>query len=331
MGTTAKFWVRGVAALLVFGAIALLISRMWTDSVSTDDAVIAGHVHPISARVVGTVIEVRTDDNQHVRKGDVLVVLDSSDFGVQVEQAEAQLAQARAQVSAATSLMAQARAAITSAEVTVERTNLDFARVTGLVAEAAISRRDYDAARAAYHGAVATLDGAREALSTSSAGRQAALAQVASAEANLKNTKLTLAYTRVLAPVDGYIGRKTVEVGARVNAGQTLLSIVSDDLWIIANYKETQLRGIAINAPVEIRIDALPNLTVLGYVESFSPASGAQFSLLPPDNATGNFTKVVQRIPVKIRIQPSHLARYRAQLMPGLSVTTDIEPPSGKP
>ena len=331
MSATVRFWVRLTAVIIVAGAIVIFALRLWGDDRSTSDAYISGHVHPIAPRVTGTVTQVLIDDNQHVHKGDVLVVLDRSDFSVVVDQTRAQLAQAQAQVLAANSQILQAKAAISSAQVAVERTRADFGRATALIAAAAISRRDYDSGKAAYEGAVAALEGARGALSTSEAQREAALAQVKSTEANLRNAILALGYTQVTAPIDGYVGRKTVEVGARVSAGQTLLSLVSDDLWVVANYKETQLRKVPIGANVAVTIDALPTLKLHGHVESFSPASGAQFSLLPPDNATGNFTKVVQRIPVKILIEPRDLSRYRAQLMPGLSVITDVVPASHKP
>jgi membrane fusion protein (multidrug efflux system) len=327
---TAKLWVKLVGAFFIVIAVAVGAIWLLSDDLTTTDAYVAGHVHPLAPRVTGTVVRILTDDNRYVRKGDVLVLLDPRDFGVQVEQARAQLAQAQAQVPAAEALIEQARAAITSAEVTVERTKLDYDRDTALLASSAVSRHDYDAAKAAYLGALAALEGARGVLASSMASRQVALAQVATAKANLENAELALAYTRIIAPVDGYVGRKNVELGARVNAGQTLLSIVSDDLWIVANYKETQLRGVAIGAPVNITVDALPHRRLEGYVESFSPASGAQFALLPPDNATGNFTKIIQRVPVKIRIRPGDLAQFRAHLMPGLSAVTEIEPLAGR-
>jgi len=330
---TEKIWVRVVAGVLVFGAAGALLYRLADKRDQTNDATIAGNLHPVSPRVAGTVIELRTDDNRHVHKGDVLVVLDPADFQVRVDQTRAQIAQGEAQVSAADSQMAQARAAIAIAQASVERTKLDLDRATELIRETprGISRQEYDAAKTGYDGAIAALAGARAGLCTSTANRQAALAQVSAAQANLRDANLALGYTRILAPVDGFVGRRSVEVGARAITGQTLLSIVSDDLWVVANYKETQLHGFAINAPVRIAVDALPSVKLRGRVESFSPASGAQFALLPPDNATGNFTKVVQRVPVKIRILREDLLRYRQQLMPGLSVTTEIVPRAQTP
>lgn len=333
MNRTEQIWVRVVAAALVLAAAGASVVRLTDGRDQTNDAAVAGNVHPVSARITGTVIELRTDDNRHVRRGDVLVVLDPTDFQVRIDQASAQISQGEAQVSAAESQIAQARAAIAGAQANVERTKLDLDRATALIGETprGISRQEYDAAKASHDGAVAALAGARAGLSASLANRQAALALVAAAKASHQDANLALGYARIVAPVDGFVGRRSVEVGARINAGQTLLSIVSDDLWVVANYKETQLHGIAVGAPVRIAVDALPHVKLRGRVESFSPASGAQFSLLPPDNATGNFTKVVQRVPVKIRIAREDLVRYRPRLMPGLSVTTEIGPRAQRP
>jgi membrane fusion protein (multidrug efflux system) len=323
-----KTWLRIIGVLLVVGAVAFLIVRIWNGAESTTDAFVTGHIHPVSPRVTGTVLEVRTDDNRHVHAGDILVVLDPEDFRVRVELAQAQIAQGEAQLAIAEAQAAQAHAAIASAGATAERTRLDLQRATELVGETprGISRQEFDAAKAGFDAAHAAVDGAQAQLAAAAAARQAAAAQIATGRANLHDANLALGYTQIVAPIDGYVGRKSVEVGARINAGQTLLAVVSDDVWVVANYKETQLRDIGVGAAVAIAVDALPNVPLHGHVESFAPATGAQFALLPPDNATGNFTKVVQRVPVKIRIQPDELAKYRTQLAPGLSVITDIRP-----
>ena len=323
-----KFWMRCVGVLLVIGAIVAVLVSVLSADTDTTDAYITGRLHPISARVTNTVLKLGVDDNQHVRAGDVLLVLDPEDFLVRKQLAVAQIAQGEAQVRAADAQSAVARAAIASALAGYERTRLDLARATELINETprGISTQEYDAAKASHDAAVAAKDAARAQLDAAGAARAAALAQIATGHANERDADLALGYTKIVAPVDGYVGKRTVEVGARVNAGQTLLSLVADDIWVVANYKETQMKHIVINAPVKIAVDALPGVTLHGTVESFSPASGAQFSLLPPDNATGNFTKVVQRIPVKIRLDSGELARYRGQLMPGMSVVTSVQP-----
>jgi membrane fusion protein (multidrug efflux system) len=317
-------WLRIVGGGFIAVAALLLLIWFWSDGEATTDAYITGHVHAVSARISNTVIEVRVDDNQHVRAGDVLVVLDPKDYLVSAEQAKAQIAGARAQAASAQAQIAQAEAAIVNAHAVQAKAVADFERASGLLNSGGVSKQSYDAADAAAKAARAASAGAIAQLAVATAARDNALAQIKVDEANLTNAQLSLAYTRITAPVDGYVGRKTVELGQRVAASQTLCFVVSDDVWVVANYKETQLRNISLGAPVSISLDALPGVALHGTVDSFSPASGAQFALLPPDNATGNFTKVVQRVPVKIRFNSDELRRYRSALLPGLSVETHI-------
>ena len=323
-----KVWLRvtGIGVLVLAGV--LLAIRLLGTAAKTSDAYVTGHVHPITARVAGTVLEVRVDDNQHVHRNDVLVVLDPEDFKVRDQLSRAQIAQAHAQVAAAVSQIAQAQAVIASTSASLEKARLDLKRATELIGESprGISQQEYDAARASFDAASAARQGANAQLATAQANQQAAEAQIATGEANLRDAGLALSYTEIRAPIDGYVGRKTVETGARINPGQLLMALVEDDLWVVANYKETQLRDIRVGSPVRMTIDAIPGVVFGGQVDSFSPASGAEFSLLPPDNATGNFTKVVQRVPVKIRFDAGQLGRYRRQLIPGLSVETKIQP-----
>ena len=319
-----KTWLRIVGGGLIAVAAIILLIWYWDDGEATTDAYITGHVHAIAARISNTVVAVRVDDNQHVRAGDVLVVLDPKDYLVSAEQAEAQIAGAKAQAQSAQAQIAQAEAAIANAGATQEKTHADLERANGLLTSGGVSKQVFDADVAAEKAARAASAGASAQLAAATAARDSALAQIKVDEANLTSAQLALAYTKITAPVDGYVGRKTVELGQRVTAGQTLCYVVSDDVWVVANYKETQLRHIALRAPVSINLDALPDVSLHGYVDSFSPASGAQFALLPPDNATGNFTKVVQRVPVKIRFVADELRRYRSTLMPGLSVETRV-------
>jgi len=326
-----KLWLRGIGLVLLVIVGIAAIAWWWSDGESTNDAYVVGHVHPLAPRVGGSVASVLAQDNQHVHAGDVLVTLDPADFRVREQLARAQIAQAQAQIAAATAQKEQARASIASTAATLHRSRLDLTRAEELIGESprGISRQEYDAAKATRDSADAAAQAAQAQLAAADAAESAAQAQVATGQANLEDALLAIGYTRIVAPVDGYVGRKTVEVGARVNIGQTLLAIVADDVWVVANYKETQLRGIRSGAPADIRVDALPGVRFKAKVDSFSPASGAQFSLLPPDNATGNFTKVVQRIPVKLLFDPVQLAQYRAQLMPGLSVVARVEPAAG--
>ncbi|NID16445.1 HlyD family secretion protein [Luteibacter yeojuensis] len=321
-----KLALRIIGGLLVLGTLAALLF-FWLDRTeTTTDAYVTGRIHPVAPRVTGTVLVLRVDDNQHVKAGDVLLELDTRDFDVRVEQARAEIARARGQLASAEAQIAEATAAIVAADAAARKTVLDLRRAGELVNETprGISRQEYDAAKAAADSAAANRKSAEARKVAATAAREIARAQIATGEAALHDAQLAYGYTRVLAPVSGYVGRRTVEVGARVNAGQTLLSIVSDEVWVVANFKETQLARIRPGTRAHMTVDALPGIAFVGKVDSLSPASGSQFALLPPDNATGNFTKVVQRVPVKILFSPDDLHRYRERLTPGLSTVVKI-------
>ncbi|SEM51177.1 membrane fusion protein, multidrug efflux system [Luteibacter sp. UNCMF331Sha3.1] len=321
-----KHALRIIGGLLVLGTLAVLLF-FWLDRTeTTTDAYVTGRIHPVAPRVTGTVQVLRVNDNQHVKAGDVLLELDTRDFDVAVEQARAEIERARGQVASAEAQIAEASAAIVAAAASTRKTALDLRRADELVNETprGISRQEFDAARAAADAAVANASSANARKVAATAARASAVAQVATAEAALHNAQLAYGYTKVIAPVGGYVGKRTVEVGARVNAGQTLLAIVSDDVWVVANFKETQLRGIRPGTVAHMTIDAIPDADFTGKVDSFAPASGSQFALLPPDNATGNFTKVVQRVPVKILFSAEDLQRDRPRIVPGLSTIVKI-------
>jgi len=321
-----KHALRIIGGLLVLGTLAVLLF-FWLDRTErTTDAYVTGRIHPVAPRVTGTVQVLRVDDNQHVKAGDVLLELDTRDFDVAVEQARAEIERARGQVASAEAQIAEASAAIVAAGAQTRKTALDLRRADELVNETprGISRQEFDAARAAADAAVANASSANARKVAATAARASAMAQVATAKAALHDAQLAYGYTKVVAPVSGYVGKRTVEVGARVNAGQTLLAIVSDDVWVVANFKETQLRGIRRGTVAHMTIDAIPDVDFAGKVDSFAPASGSQFALLPPDNATGNFTKVVQRVPVKILFSADDLRRYRPRIVPGLSTIVKI-------
>ena len=321
-----KHALRIIGGMLVLGTLAVLLF-FWLDRTeTTTDAYVTGRIHPVAPRVTGTVLALHVDDNQHVRAGDVLLELDTRDFDVRVEQARAEIARAKGQVASAEAQVAEATAAIAAADASARKTALDLRRAGELVNETprGISRQEYDAAKAAADSAVANRASAAARKVAAIAARESAQAQVATGEAALHDAQLAYGYTKVVAPVSGYVGRRTVEVGARVAAGQTLLSIVSDEVWVVANFKETQLAGIRRGTVAHMTVDALPDIRFAGRVDSISPASGSQFALLPPDNATGNFTKVVQRVPVKILFSADDLHRYRERLAPGLSTVVKI-------
>jgi len=253
--------VQVIAAIIVLLVLAYFLYEAFTHE-ETDDAYTTGHVHTISARVTGTVLKVLVDDNELVKQGQVLVVLDPTDLQVQVAQAQANYAKAQA----------------------------DNERAKKLQGNGAISQQDADQFNAS----------------------------VLVAEAQLKDAQDQLAYTTIVAPTDGRIGHKSVESGERITAGSALMSVV-EDVWVVANYKETQLGKMRVGQKVSIHIDAIPNKDFIGIVDSWSPGSGSVFALLPPDNATGNFTKIVQRVPVKIRFDQDSIKGYEMRIVPGLS------------
>jgi membrane fusion protein, multidrug efflux system len=335
-----------VGALLLIAGIGLG-GRMWWRSqhlVETENAFIAGRIHPVATRVAGVVTEMRIQDNAVVKAGDLLLRLDPADAAVQIERLRAQIAQADAAIATSTAQIAQARAQaagtnaqVVQAESVLARTELDARRSQALFGAElrATSKQELDAALAAREVARADLAArkagaaaATEAIVAAESARQSANAQKGATQALLKDAQNQLGYVELRAASDGRIGKRTVEVGQRVQAGQQLAAIVEPETWIVANFKETQLARMKPGQKVHVHIDAFPGQELLAHVESFAPASGASFALLPPDNATGNFTKVVQRVPVKMVFEPESLrslGEAATRIVPGLSVQVEVE------
>jgi membrane fusion protein (multidrug efflux system) len=335
--------VRGVIAVIALVAIGFG-AKMWYHSahyVETENAYVSGHVTPISARIGGVVTRVLIEDNQSVKPGDVIAELDPADQRVKVEQIEAQIASAEQQVLQADAQVAQVRAQALAATAQVAqsqallvRANQDAERFGQLYTSTmkAVSKAEVDAANASRAGANADVaarrgnaEAAQAQIGAAGAARDVVKAQIKVLQAQLKDAKQQLGYNNIVAPVAGRLGRRSVEVGARVQAGQQLAAIVQDDVWITANFKETQLAGLQPGQEVKVMIDALPKQPLMGRVESFSPASGNQFALLPADNATGNFTKIVQRVPVKIVLRAEDVKALKGRLVPGMSAMAEIE------
>jgi len=309
---------------------------------STDNAQVDGHIVPVLAKVGGYVKTVNVSENDHVNAGQLLVQLDDADYRVRFQQAQADLAaaeataggggfsgQAQSQVQSATGQRAALDAQIGAARANANKAAQDLARARELAAKQIISNQQLDAAQATAAVAQANLLAAeRQAaaaggtVNTAEAGVRVANARTLAARAASENAQLQLDYTRITAPASGEVSRKQVEVGQLVAAGQPLMSIVADTgMWVTANFKETQLATIRPGQPVEFEIDAYGGCIGEGKVASVSGATGAKFALLPPDNATGNFTKVVQRVPVRIAVTkpcPGHALR------PGLSAVVHI-------
>jgi len=317
---------------LVF-AILIVAGLAWTahyihhllTHAETDNAYVTGHLHQVSARIAGTVLEVFAEENTVVEAGAPLVRLDPRDNDSKVLQAKSLLALADAKIAQAESDLAENRAKVVQAEAQAEKAQLDFARVQELSRTKVSSKQEFDAAKAAFDMARAGADSSRASATASDAALTAAKAQRYAGEVYLKDAELQRSYNVVTAPVAGRIGKRNAEVGNRVQAGQALFAIVEPDVWIVANFKETQLAKMRVGQPVEITIDALPGANFTGTVESLSPASGSSFALLPADNATGNFTKVVQRVPVRIRFDAASIRGYEEKLRAGLSAVVAVK------
>jgi membrane fusion protein (multidrug efflux system) len=317
---------------------------------STDDAQVEGDVYPILPRVAGPVLKVFVDDNQTVKKGDTLVTIDQADYIQRVNAAQAALLAAQAQVTAARAGVGAAQAGVGTARANVRtaqttigvsaanRTRLqqDLARSTKLRKDDIIPQSDYDAVQANLKATAAQQSTAQDQVSVARNQVTAAQQQVAQAQqqvavaqavvkqrqTDLDNAKLQLSYTTLVAPGNGVVSKKSVQPGQVVGPGQQLLGIVSSNrTWVIANFKETQMENMKVGQKVKLEVDAYPSEDFEGHIESLSAATGARFALLPPDNASGNFVKVTQRIPVKIvldNIDPQHPLRA------GMSVNTIV-------
>ena len=277
-----------IAALVVAGTIVGIRTMMfYAHHVETDDAQIDGHIAPVLARVAGYVTDVQVRDNQRVNAGEGLLQIDARDFTSRVSMAQAALANANAAVAVGEANVAAAKSKNT-------KLSQDMTRATTLRAQHVVSEQEYDAAKWAFEAAAAEFTAAERAVT-------AARAQVAQRQADLEYAQLQLSYTIITAPVSGTVSKKSIEVGQYIQAGQPLMAVVDDrEIWVIANFKETQLRRMRVGQAATIEVDAYPHVQFHGRIESIAAATGATFSLLPPDNATGNFVKVVQRLPVKI-------------------------------
>ena len=314
---------------LILGAIAGLGIFKWQESrcwVSTDNAYLEGPVHPIAARLVGTVAEVLVEENSRVEPGQVLIRLDPRDVEARRDQCEASLAETTAGLTAAQANVTSAAANTRLAEVALSRAQQDLSRLQRLNAGSAgsIAQQELDHAQAAFDTATAALGAARSKEASTAAEVTVARAKQSSSAATLKAAELQCEYTTITAPVAGRVGRRNVEIGQPVIPSQPLLGLVGDDLWLVANFKETQIRALQPGQPALIRFDVLPDREWAGTVESLSPASGSRFALLPPDNATGNFTRVVQRLPVRIRLTAADRRELGPLLAPGLSAKVRV-------
>lgn len=318
----------------------------------TDDAQVSADISPVIPRVAGYVTEVKVKDNQQVKKGDTLMILDNRDYNLKVEEAEAALGiaqtnlnSARATTNAARANIATSRASIgtvdaqiESAKINVRRSTQDYDRYSNLIKDHSITQQQFELAEAAKQTAEKQLlileeQKKQAAQQTSAVAVQsdATASQVNIADATIRQkqvavdaAKLNLSYTVITAPEDGLVSKVNVQPGQYVQAGQSLFSIVhSETVWVIANFKETQLDKMKMGQKVMIKADAYPDHKFNATLTSFSPATGSTFALLPPDNASGNFVKVVQRLPVKIEFSDASDSLVK-KLRPGMNVMVDV-------
>lgn len=331
-------WSTPMVIILLIGG--LIYWRYASGRVSTDDAFIQAHISPISSRVTGTVIKVLVRDNQWVNAGDTLVVLDPSDYQTKVEQAKSALEMARAKVRQQESdiLMNQkavgvALAALKADEADLNKISSDLIRYSTLLEKEEVSKQQYDAVYANTVAARAKVEADRKRLERTQSAVELArtklisnIAGVSQAEANLHEAELQLSYTVITAPVSGLVTNKRVEVGQSIQPTQPIMALVERNPWVVANFKETQITHMRPGQRAIIEVDAYPGHKFYGHVDSIQSGSGAAFSLLPPENATGNYVKVTQRIPVKIVFDDLQEDYNQSKyiLGPGMSVVPTV-------
>jgi membrane fusion protein (multidrug efflux system) len=305
---------------------------------STDDAYVGGDITVIAPKVAGFIEQVAVTDNQRVKAGELLVKLDNRDYRAALARAEAAAEAQRATLAnldatrrLQLAVIAQTHAGITAAEAEVNRSREDESRFRDLSAHSAASIQVYQKAEADYKQAVAqdqksraAADAAERQLDVIDTQKRQTEAALAEANASVDLARLNLSYTELRAPIAGVVGNRSARTGAYASIGTQLISIVpAQGLWIDANFKESQLARMRAGLPVRVTADVLPGHDFQGHVESLAPATGAQFSVLPAENATGNFTKIVQRVPVRIVLDGD--ASTLGRLRPGLSVSVDVD------
>jgi membrane fusion protein (multidrug efflux system) len=318
----------------------------WTGAArfeSTDDAFVSGDVTPLSARVSGYITEMPVNDFQTIRKDDLIAVIDPSDYKAQLDLAQANLAAAEATLANLENQRSIQQALVREAEATIDSTEADVLRYqledqrqrnlykTGIAGtQQLVEQADDNAKKAMAQRRLneAQLDQQKAALAAIDIQEKQLRAQIHAAEAQVALASDNLRYTRILSPADGLVGQRQVRLGQFVNVGTQVIAVLPlPNLWVTANYKETQMTNVRLGQPASVTVDAFPDLKLTGHVDSWSPGTGSTFALLPPDNATGNFTKVVQRVPVKIVLDSN--ASLGALVRPGMSVEATVDTGAG--
>lgn len=330
-----------ITILFLLGILVWVFSHfVHTGGEYTDDAQVCRHITPINTRVQGFIKEIRFEDFQHVKAGDTLVIIEDAEYRLQLAQAEAGLKGSKAGSSAVsagmtttTSNVQMASAGIEEARVDMMNAKQDFDRYASLLKKDAVTRQQYDNAYARYLGAKARYEQANSRRSSAASVRSVQTHQLGGskagesvAEAQVNLARLNLSYTVIVATCDGVMSKKDIHVGQLVQPGQMLARIVDDnDLWVMANYRETQMEGITLGKDVEFTVDAIPDVVFKGKVQAISAAAGNAYSMIPVDNATGNFVKVEQRVPVRIQLTKDNDLKQVALLRAGLNAEVKIK------
>ncbi len=291
-----------VGVIVVIGGIlSFFYSGYRKTHISTDDAFIDGNVHTVAAKINGTVKAVAVTDNQHVKQGDLLLEIDPADYSVRYREASSSVSAERAKLAEAETRIAAAKANLELQRANLKLAEIEKVRSESLYQKEVLPRDRYDRAMTGHEVAAAQVKAAEEQLRNAESQRLTQTSTIRQKEATAALAELNTQYTRIYAPVEGYVTKRSVQVGNQIQAGQPLMAVVGlQDIWITANFKETQMGRIRPGQTVEFTVDSYPGKNFKGKVDSIMAGTGVSFSLFPPENATGNYVKVVQRIPVKI-------------------------------
>ncbi len=311
-----------VGAVVAIGLVAgYFYSGYRKTHVSTDDAFIDGNIHTIAAKINGTVKEIYVTDNQPVKQGELLLEIDPTDYTVRYREASSAVNAEKAKLAEAATKIAAAQANLELQRANLKLAEIEKARSENLFQKEAIPRDRYDRAMTGYEVAVAQVKAAEEQLRTAESQKLTQASTIKQKEASAALADLNYQYTKIYAPADGYVTKKSVQVGNQIQPGQPLMAVVGlNDIWVVANYKETELENIRPGQQVKISVDSYPGKVFKGKVDSIMAGTGVTFSLFPAENATGNYVKVVQRIPVKIVLEQGtdkdHLLRIGMSVVP---------------
>lgn len=311
-----------VGAIVVVGLMIGYFYRNYLRAhVTTDDAFIDGNIHTIAAKINGAVKAVYVNDNQAVKKGDLLVEIDPVDYSTRLQEARSALGVERGKLSETEAKIELAKANLELAKANFKLAETDKLRAERLIKEEVISQEQYDRAMTAYAVTTSQVKAAEEQLRQAETQRVTQISTIQQKQAGAEIANLNVNYTKIYAPVDGYVTKKSGQVGNQIQPGQPLMAVVAlNGIWITANYKETEMGDIRPGQKVKIKVDSYPGKTFTGKVDSIMAGTGVSFSLFPPENATGNYVKVVQRIPIKIVLDEGtdkdHILRIGMSVVP---------------